>query len=139
MTTPRSIWQVAVFVDASAFQANAIANDHHHREATGTFEGLRSQRRPLFTSNLVVAEAHALIGRSLGARTALRWVSDLAVRILYQEEGDHHAVISLLSRYRDKTFSYADAFSFVLMERFGARTAFTFDDDFRQFGFQVLP
>jgi uncharacterized protein len=48
------------------------------------------------------------------------------------------SALALISRYRDKDFTLTDATSFVLMERLGIRHAFTFDDDFRQYGLIVL-
>jgi len=44
----------------------------------------------------------------------------------------------LLFRYTDKDWSFTDAISFVVMERVGIRLAFTFDDDFSQYGFTRL-
>jgi hypothetical protein len=38
----------------------------------------------------------------------------------------------------DKHFSYTDATSFVIIQRFGNHAAFTFDENFRQYGLQVL-
>lgn len=40
--------------------------------------------------------------------------------------------------YTDKDFSFADAISFVVMERLGITRAFTFDRHFEQYGFTVL-
>jgi len=36
--------------------------------------------------------------------------------------------------YDDKKFSYTDAASFVVMERFGIEAAFTFSGNFAQYG-----
>ncbi len=44
----------------------------------------------------------------------------------------------LLRRYTDKRFSYTDATSFVIMQRFGIEVAFTFDENFTQYGLRVL-
>ena len=43
-----------------------------------------------------------------------------------------------LARYRDKDFTLTDATCFAIMERLGIGAAFTFDDDFRQYGVVVL-
>ena len=91
------------------------------------------------TSNLVVAETYALARRALGHGVALRWLDGLDINLVFQTEGDHGEVCKLLARYHDKEFSYTDALSFVLMERLGVPTAFTFDAHFRQYGVEVLP
>lgn len=40
--------------------------------------------------------------------------------------------------YQDKSFSLADATSFVVMERLRSRWAFSFDEHFTQYGFKRL-
>jgi hypothetical protein len=57
------------------------------------------------------------------------------IRARAQDEGRARAV---LARYADKDFSFADAISFVVMQRLGITRAFTLDDHFVQFGFTVL-
>jgi uncharacterized protein len=52
-------------------------------------------------------------------------------------EGDELRAKAILLRYTDKDFSYVDATSFAVMERFGLQTAFTFDEHFVQYGFTV--
>lgn len=51
---------------------------------------------------------------------------------------DEQRAQEVLFRYTDKDWSFADATSFVVMERLGMRYAFTFDSDFAQYGFTVL-
>jgi predicted nucleic acid-binding protein len=51
---------------------------------------------------------------------------------------DEASAREILRTYRDKAFSLTDALSFVVMEAFGITTAFSFDDDFRQYGFATL-
>lgn len=41
-------------------------------------------------------------------------------------------------RYQDKSWSFTDCVSRVVMERLGLQTAFAFDDDFRQFGTVIV-
>lgn len=100
---------------------------------------LAASRRQLFTSNLVLAESHALLARRAGPGLALGVLKRIDADIIFQADVDHEEVVGLLARYDDKTFSYCDAFSFVVMDRLSIATAFTFDDDFRQLGFQVIP
>jgi len=140
MTTPGSLSERAVFIDTSAFFAFLDHSDRWHAASRATFEQLTAERRPVFTSNLAVGETYALAGIRLGRDIAFQWLSGLDVAVQYQDEGDHVRAFELLEQHHDKTFSYADAVAFALMERQGTKTAFAFDDDFRQLGqLVVLP
>jgi predicted nucleic acid-binding protein len=49
------------------------------------------------------------------------------------------AAISILRDHQDKTYSFCDALSFVVMERLGVVEAIAFDRHFREYGrFTVL-
>jgi predicted nucleic acid-binding protein len=56
------------------------------------------------------------------------------IRVLRVRPADERRAREILERFDDKEFSYVDATSFAVMERSGIPAAFTFDDDFRQFG-----
>lgn len=139
MITPRSIKERAVFVDTSAFYAFLDERDEWNTQALGELKSVTEERRPLVTSNLVVAETYTLARTALGHAVATRWLDSLDLNLIFQTEADDELVRSLLARYEDKAFSYTDAASFVLMERLGIPTAFTFDRHFRQYGVAVIP
>lgn len=128
-----------MFVDAAAFYAATDRRDGRNQAARDVFALFELERRPLFTSNLVVAEAHALMVRRLGGQVAWRWLESLDLNLVLEDKDDHVQAAGLLARYADKDFSYADAVSFVLMERLRIATAFTFDEHFRQYGLPTLP
>ena len=139
MTTPRSLRERAVFADTSALFALLDRRDRWHDIASETFNRLARERRPLFTSNLVVAETYILAREALGHTLATAWLVSLDVNLVFQTESDHQEVSELLARYADRDFSYADALSFVLIERLGLGAALTFDSHFRQYGVAVQP
>jgi predicted nucleic acid-binding protein len=60
------------------------------------------------------------------------------ITIVRVTEADEERALALIGRYRDKDFTITDATSFVVMERLSIATAFTFDDDFRQYGLAVF-
>jgi len=77
----------------------------------------------------------------IGYRFALRFLDDIhrsptsLVRVTEADETDAH---TLVRRYDDKRFSFTDATSFAVMGRLGLTEAFTFDQNFAQYGFVVL-
>lgn len=50
-----------------------------------------------------------------------------------------HQSVEIFRRYnRDKTWSFTDCASFVVMKELRIKTAFTFDNHFEQMGFKIL-
>lgn len=129
------------FVDSSAYLALIDRRDQHHGEAQDVIAGLTANGYPAFTTTIVVIEAHALVLANLGREHARQFLLDSAAsdtRIVQVRARDEAAGRAILFRYTDKDWSFTDAISFAVVERLGIRLAFTFDDDFTQYGFTRL-
>jgi predicted nucleic acid-binding protein len=137
---PVSLRRRRAFVDSSANLALFNQDDRNHALAVATLDWLIDQRYRLYTTNAMLIESHALILSVLGSRVANRFLRDVTqsntvvVRVLGSDEA---RVRQILFRYDDKVFSYNDAISFAVMERLNIGLAFTFDSDFRQYGWSV--
>ncbi len=130
----------ALYVDTSGFYASASRRDTHHVEAVAVLERVERERLSLVTTTYVVAEAHALFLSRLGhdAATAfLRSFEGSSISIVRPFRQDEANAQEIIFRYTDKDFSLTDAISFAVMQRLGIETAFSFDSDFRQFGFAL--
>jgi uncharacterized protein len=133
--------QRRVLVDSSAFLALRDADDEHHQEASLILSQLAQSHYRLYTTNAMLIEAHALILSVLGTQQANQFLRDIdrgstiVVRVRQQDE---EQAKQILFRYTDKEFSFNDAISFVVMERLGLASAFTFDRDFAQYGLTVI-
>jgi len=131
-----------VFVDSSAYLALLDTDDEHHREAIETLQELAQARYRQFTTNVLLIESHALILSVLGRRRAAQFLKDMEESntvVMRARASDEERAKQILFQYTDKDFSFADAISFAVMERLDIRRAFTFDRDFAQYGFTVLP
>jgi predicted nucleic acid-binding protein len=131
------------FVDASAWFAVAWNRDQHHAAAAAEYRRLMSASIPLVTTNLVIAEAHALIRRDGGHTLAMRFLASLRTtsrlqRIYSDADLEAHAE-RILAQYADHAFSFADAVSFAVMRERGITEAFAFDRHFLTAGFTMLP
>src|SRR5919202_4171582 len=130
------------FVDSSAYLALLDTDDEHHRAAIATIQELAESRYRQFTTNVLLIESHALILSVLGRDRAAQFLQDMAESntvVIRVRAADEERAKQILFQYTDKDFSFADALSFTVMERLGIRLAFTFDRDFAQYGFTVLP
>lgn len=131
-----------VMVDSSAYMALTERRDGHHQQARTILPQLQRARRPLVTTNFVVAEAHALILQRSGRDVAARFLSELraspATTIIRVTPEDEDRAITIVVTYADKDFSLTDALTFAVMERLGITDAFAFDQHFAQYGWTVL-
>jgi uncharacterized protein len=130
-----------VFHDSSSFAALLDRTDTNHQQAATIVGNIADAHYRPVTTNVIIIEAHTLILSELGNRNANQFLRDirrshmLIVRVRAQDE---ERAQDILFRYTDKKWSFADATSFVVMERLGIRYAFNFDHDFEQYGFTVL-
>ncbi len=127
-----------VLVDTSAVFALVDSSDHWHAAAKAGLDSLKKARAEPLLTNFIVAECHALLLARLGAPLARKWLIGNVWPVRRVTIDDEAVAMSIISKYTDKTFSYADATSFAAMERLGIRKAFAFDPHFRQYGFQVV-
>jgi len=141
MTGTRSFASRRVFVDTSAYVALALSSETDHADAQAIAKQLMSERRPLFTTNFILAETHALFLARAGREVALRALDQIessTTTVVRVSAADEQRARAVLRRYDDKHFSLTDATSFAVMERLRMREAFTFDRHFEQYGFIVL-
>ncbi len=76
-----------------------------------------------------------------GRRFGLAFLESLrsgTTSVVRVEEGDEERAFVIITRYQDKDFSMTDATSFAVMERLNLHWAFSFDSDFRQYGWNIL-
>lgn len=132
-----------IFVDTSALIALRDAGDAHHAKAVGWLqkELARGELRLVLTP-FVLAEVHAFFCRQPAAALAYvdRIQTDPAFELVRTLPSDEAEGWELLRKAPDKTYSFVDALSFVVMGRLGLEAALAFDVHFKQYGrFQVLP
>ena len=132
-----------VFLDTSAWFAAVDRRDARHADAAATHRDLIARRVMLHTSNLVVAELHALVLRRHGIATATRLLDGVSAEQLYSvhyvdRDLETASVDRWIRPFRDQRFSLTDAVSFEIMRREGIRTAFALDRHFASAGFELL-
>lgn len=138
-----SPWGLAsVFVDSGAYFALADPRDSEHAAAHAILARITARRLRAFTTNFVVAEAHALLLSRRGRAVAVRFLREIDqttdTTIVRVEEADEQRAREIIYQYQDKDFSLTDAISFAVMERLGIGYAFAFDRHFAQYGFTLL-
>jgi len=133
-----------VFVDTSALLALEDASDEHHQEAidfrdrellTGNYE--------VVTTSYVLDETLTLIRNRLGIQASIHFSRKIRksriVTIISVSREIEEKALDLFERYDDKSFSFTDCVSFVVMQDLGIQDAFTFDRHFVQMGLSRTP
>ena len=132
---------MGVFVDTSALYAALSTRDDCHGRARTQWTGLLKEDGDLVTSNYVLVETVALLGRRLGLQ-AVRDFQTAFVPILdvfWIEAVLHERALSALLAANTRELSLVDCASFEVMRTLALETAFAFDDHFRVQGFHMLP
>jgi predicted nucleic acid-binding protein len=131
------------FIDTSGYFAVANRRDARHTDGAATFRRLIVEGRPLFTTNFILAETHALlltrVNREIAARVLFEIDDSRITTVVRVSSGDEARAREIIRQYQDKSFSLTDATSFAVMERLGIAQVFSFDANFAQYGFTLLP
>lgn len=125
-----------MFLDTSGLLCLQHASEAQHDIALAYFDASFER----LTHSYVLAEYVALAQvRGFPREEALAFVADLQdspeVDVVYVDETLHRAALELLQKRLDKSWSLADAVSFVLMQRSNLTEALTTDHHFEQAGF----
>ena len=132
-----------LFVDTSGwFPLVDNENPAHDRVAQALRNSVRKKRR-IVTTNLVIAETHALIMRRIHRTAAIAFLREVsrAPNIVISSTPEYEAAAEAdwLSRYADHHFSVTDAVSFAVMSDRNIREALGLDNHFVVAGFSLLP
>ena len=123
-----------MLLDSSAILALVDADDVNHDNALEVAGQIAAERRPVFVTNHLRAEAHALLLTRLGRGAAREWLLRSGVDVIYVTRAEEETAIELLSDREDKDWSLCDAISFVVVTQRRVGGAFSYDAHFHQFG-----
>lgn len=126
-----------VFVDTSAIMALLVATDEAHALASTAFTRLSSRQAPLLTTDYVLVETYALLGRRLGIAAVRAFRAEFAplLRVVWVEEALHERAFDDLLKRASKTPSLVDVTSFLVMREQNIDEAFTYERHFDREGF----
>jgi hypothetical protein len=131
-----------LFVDSSAWYAIARTSHPDHQALASALRERITAGARIVTTNLVLAESHALILSRAGRAAALQFLHGVRSppnTIVWSDaEFESRAIADWLARYADQAFSLTDAVSFEVMKSRGIRDAVSLDDHFATAGFVVV-
>ncbi len=130
-----------LFVDTSAWYALNDRSDQHRDAALESMSRISSGQVGLITSDYILDESLTLISTRTNRRTAVAFgdllLKSSTIQLITITGELRQIAFELFRKYADKDLSFTDCTSFALMKQLKLKTAFTFDDHFRQVGFEI--
>ncbi len=135
-----------LFIDTSAFKAFYDEGDEHHEEATSFLRKIKEGKAPhrrFFTTDYVLDETFTLIrlahSHSKSVEFGEALLNSKAILLIYVEDDVFKKAWYMFREYKDKIWSFTDCVSFIIMQELKIDYAFTFDKNFEQAGFNIVP
>lgn len=126
-----------IFLDTSAIYALASRKDPNHSPAVERLSSILSSGEPLLTHNYVLIESFALLQNRLGTGPARAFEKDSERFEIEWVTREIHIEGARRWSELSSGVSFVDCVSFVVMERLRIDTAFAFDRDFIDAGFEL--
>lgn len=132
-----------LFVDTAGWMAQADAADPDHERTCAARDRWLESGGLLVISDYVLDETLTLLRMRLGLPAAERWWEKIEgsrrLRWEWVDASRCERARHWFFRWADKSFSFTDCTSFVLMRELGIRQALTLDRHFAQAGFDIVP
>lgn len=134
-----------VFIDAAPLRAVVTPRDQWSTRTRELMRLLSRLNYPLVTTDYVLSEVFTGLLDVKGAQHVR--IARLNVYIFEKNSATIEWITKerfyktkklFLKVARDKLWSFTDCTSYVVMKELGIKTAFTFDEHFRQMGFKLL-
>ena len=130
-----------IFVDTSALYALISTQDHNLHLAVTIWENALQRGNILFTNNYVLVESFSLIQSRLGIKFVRALQTNIVpfLQVDWIGEQQHASIVQDVLTADRRQLSLVDCSSFESMRRLGIDQVFTFDEHFREQGFEVIP
>lgn len=133
-----------IFIDSSAFIALYLSDDDFHQTAKKLLKELKEKQTNFITSNFVLDETYTFLRAKINKKTAIGFAEFLTentdiIKIIRITVGDEKKAFVYFKALDGRGVSFTDCSSFSLMKRLNLKIAFTFDQDFAQARFVVMP
>jgi predicted nucleic acid-binding protein len=129
-------------VDTRACYPAVVSNHADHHRVSKALTDRVQRRQRVVTTNLVIAETHALLLHRVHRDAALAFTSIVRQSpnlVVYADARLEQAALEWLERFKDQDFSLCDAVSFSVMASRRISEALTLDGHFVAAGFSVVP
>lgn len=132
-----------IFVDTGAFYASKVVNDVNHPTARSIEKKIAEGKYgKMVTTNYIIDELITLLHGRVPHEQTIKIGETIRkspnIRIIWILEALEEKAWELFKKNQDKTYSFTDCTSFIVMQALGIEMAFSYDTHFEQAGFQIL-
>ena len=132
----------SIFVDTQGWVAIINKRDKFHDDDIRMKKSLIEQNTIFITTDFVLDETYTLTRIRLNHGMAVAFGEMIRrsqyVKVIQISEMFQDKAWEFFKKYEDKSFSFTDCTSFVIMEEFNLEKSFTNDHHFEQAGFSIL-
>lgn len=133
-----------IFVDTSAWYASEVEDDINHEKARKFLVEIAAGTHGVaVTTDYVLDETMTLLQSRKGLTVALIFIDKVrrskSIRVFWVSESMFEKALGTFRKTTNSRWSFTDCTSFALMKDLSIDEAFTFDNHFKQVGFQKLP
>ena len=130
-----------LLADTSGLLALFRREDEHHGLAARFLKETPEAR--FLLTDLVLSETATRLAARAGAHRAaeiaVSLLASVRFELLFVDEPIVRGALAKMAKHADKKLSFADCASFEVMDRLALEAAFTFDRDFRDCGYEMVP
>lgn len=131
-----------IFVDSNGWIAIANKRDQLHKSAVKLNKNLLKLDTIYVTTNFVLDETYTGLLSRVGHFAAVdfgeRIRNSRLLEVVHISENIEDEAWKLFKKYKDKSFSFTDCTSFVVMQQMNLEESFTSDHHFEQMGLSIL-
>jgi predicted nucleic acid-binding protein len=132
-----------IFIDTGAFFASKVKNDVNYPSAVEIEHQIKEGKYgKMITTNYILDELVTLLRGRVSHDETIQIGETIRkspnIRIIWILEALEAASWKLFKEHHDKTYSFTDCTSFVVMRSLGMNIAFSYDSHFKQAGFQII-
>lgn len=133
-----------IFVDTSAWYAVEVEDDVNHEKACKFLSLIASGKYGIsITTDYVLDQTLTLLRSRRDLTSATTFMDKIkkssSVRVFWIDENLFEKALNIFQKSNQKSWSFTDCTSFVLMHELSISEAFTFDSHFREAAFLGLP
>jgi len=132
-----------VFIDSGYLIALETSDDQNHKSAFIHWQKLCKELPPLLTTSYVFDEVITFFNNKgrheKAAEIGKNILESLSIKLIHINESLFQKSWEYFQQHHDKSYSFTDCTSFVVMKHYKITKALTFDKHFKQAGFEVLP